>query len=200
MANVSDSFNRADDATSLGTADSGQAWTAELGTWGISSNQAYLVTSAGDAQNTAWVETSETDGTAQVTIAVVGGSNVGIVFRLVDGNNYYIAIHDGGVLYFYRRLAGGFTLLGNLSYTLVAGDVFSVVMAGSDFDFKVNAVSKITVNDSNHTGTKCGIRHGGAASAARFDDFTFTGVSVPIYPSFRVNKLRPGFFKPGLAR
>jgi hypothetical protein len=43
MTNVTDSFNRTDSASSLGTADSGQSWSQVAGTNGISSNQAYVV-------------------------------------------------------------------------------------------------------------------------------------------------------------
>src|SRR4051812_42221595 len=61
----SDTFTRADSASSLGTpSDGGSAW-ATSDTWGISTNRAY--NAGADAQSTAVLESSKSDVLVQAT-------------------------------------------------------------------------------------------------------------------------------------
>src|SRR5436853_7315699 len=68
---VSDTFTRADNAASLGVADTGQAWTSLGGTWGISGNQAYCPTAA--LNPLAVVDSGKADCSVQATLTVVAG-------------------------------------------------------------------------------------------------------------------------------
>lgn len=86
--NLADTFTRADSAVSLGTAETvdvveSGAWTANLGTWGIVSNRAYLVTTT--ASGTATLATSFImDGVVEADITLSPTalrSVVGLVFR-----------------------------------------------------------------------------------------------------------------------
>lgn len=63
---ITDSFNRANNSSSLGTADSGQTWTNTKGTWGTSSNQA----SSSDAGSNYSIATApfKTAGTISATV------------------------------------------------------------------------------------------------------------------------------------
>lgn len=93
---AADTFNRANSTTSIGTADTGQAWTTLRGTLGINTNAAYLVTSAGaDLHNIASFESNAADVDISATISAnpSAGAAVGIVYRVIDANNYRFFFH-----------------------------------------------------------------------------------------------------------
>ena len=170
----SDDFNRADDATALGG-----SWTALQGTWGIASNTARLVTNDGDGQNVAVVDVGVADGVLAVTVPTVGGSyDIGLVFRVTDVTNYYLAwFRVGSGFRLYKRVAGALTVLASSGNSLSAGDVLSVEYAGSAIVIEQNGTAAISHSDSTYlTPTQVGLRSF-ADVDTRFDDFTFTGSS-----------------------
>jgi len=169
MSNRSDNFNRSDG--SIGTpSDGGSAWSVLSGTWDILSNQARE--SGGGSQTVTVLESSETDGDVQVTLATVG-SDSGIIGRADDDNNYFL-VNSGGFLY--TRSGGGFTLLASGGGAWSNGDVVKIHFAGgSAIEFFLNGSSVISTTNSDHsTATKHGIRAHNSTNA-RFDDFSFTG-------------------------
>lgn len=162
---VSDTFNRADSTTSLGTADTGQVWTVPTtgAVWGISANRAYLTNTT--AQSLAVVETGVADCTVSVTMPVVG--DAGLCFRVIDDNNNFVLTASQ----LYKRVAGSFTAVVTFS-TIVAGDRVSVVLSGATIVVKVNGADVASTTDTyNQTATRHGLRSHGA-TAPRFDDFT----------------------------
>jgi chitodextrinase len=169
---VSDSFNRVDSSTSLGVSDTGQTWTALTGTWGISSNQAYLAAGTGGI---AVIDSGKSDATIQVKNAVITATNMRFVFRLTDSNNYYIVQTDTGNVYkLYKNVAGTFTSLGtSTGITPANGDVLKVVTNGSSITVYVNGSQIITATDTfNQTATKHGIAHNALNPISRWDDFS----------------------------
>jgi hypothetical protein len=178
MANLSDAFNRADSTTSLGSADTGGAWTAQQGTWGILSNEGYLATSAGDGQCVATLDASSADGTLSAKLSFGNSPDFGLIFRFSDNNNYSVATNDvsfSATLVLYKRVAGSFTSLGSAS-NMATGGTLSVELSGGtgNITVKKNGVSAITSSDTAHGGTKYGLRvYGGASLTCGFDDFSF---------------------------
>lgn len=181
MTTIVDTFNRADSTTTLGTTSDGNAtWTAQIATWGISSNQAYTPTIVGGT-GLATVP-GQADGTVQVTVAANTTNGVGLAFRCSDASNYWIVIRQatssfGGLW----KLVGG-SLTHVATFNPAVGDVVSVDFSGSSITPKVNgsAVSGAPFTDSfNQTATLCGLytEH----NANRLDDFSFTppGVAPP---------------------
>jgi hypothetical protein len=86
-----DRFNRPDGT--LGTTETGQAWTAEVGTWAVRGEVAAALGNGGTAYAT--IDVGTTDHYAQASLrqlipAPVGASsrNVGVVVRWTDANNY----------------------------------------------------------------------------------------------------------------
>lgn len=168
---VSDSFNRADSSTSLGSADTGQAWTALVGTWGITSNQAYNPVGGGDNQCTAVVDAGVSDCTVQVTKP--NSHDAGFVFRVVDANNY-LMFTEAGVLY--KRVGGGFTSIATCAVGS-DGDVLAAVLSGTSVIVKRNGTQIVSVTESTHqSATKHGLRNYFPSFGASelFDDFTVT--------------------------
>lgn len=168
---VSDTFSRADNASSLGSADTGQAWTALAGTWGISGNRAYNPSAT--SNGVAYVDAGVSDGLVECVIPVLGGGP-GLYFRIVDADDYLRCVSTGTALIVEKRVASTFTQIASLTYTLVAGDRLGVRLTGSTIDVSVNGESQGVVTDSAHQSATMhgiGFNFGVGSSAARFDNF-----------------------------
>lgn len=184
---VSDSFNRANSTTSLGTTDSYAGGTAKTwavfgtGTYGIISNQAYAP--SGSGHNVAYVDAGQSDVTITVTFAAYdmagsGGAKIGL--RIVDNENMVNiqARTDGIVIYYYS--GGSSTTVNDTAGTLVAGDVIKVIASGTSIKVYRNGTlfSSATVA-LNQTATKHGI-NAQTYPAARFDNFMIEDVVTPV--------------------
>lgn len=167
----SDTFNRADNGTTMGTpSDGGSAWYEVPPDWGIVSNQAYTFLAAGNA--IAILEASESNVQVQVTLSGTQGG-AGIVFRAFGENDFMVATISsvGGSIY--KVVGGTYTSLGSNTWTAVAGDVWKVTVDSSNnITLYQNGVSRISLNDATHaTNTKHGLRSDNTTSL-RFDDFS----------------------------
>lgn len=181
---VSDSFDRADNASSLGSTDTGQAWTANSGTWGIGSNRAV-------PPNAASANATVDAGALAVTVSLTcippasGNIDVAIIARYVDANNYiFLDVSKSGSVQVSRtfsRVGGantGITSLINpavadITSTFTMKLVFTSASAGESF---VNGVSMGTFSGLNaalQTPTKYGMWCN-SAGGCRFDTFTVT--------------------------
>lgn len=198
---VSDSFDRANNPTSLGTADTGQVWnqiTGISGSFGISSNNALWTWNSGDGDGRIVLES----GVINATISAVfvnptsGTQNfatgMGLIFRWVDINNfwqitYYKFPGPANRLRLQRTYGGSTTTALDLTVTLSDGDVVAVTYCGTDFEVFINDISQGTYDDSanpQNYGTQCGlIGDSGTYFTTlekRFDDFLVeTDVACP---------------------
>ena len=170
-ATVSDTFNRADNASSLGTSDSGHVWSALLGTWGISSNKAYKPSGAG--QSFAVVDSGLSDCTIDVTVSGTLTAGGGITFRATDASNLWFVEMDVGQTLLYKVEAGGYNAPVTGMATFSVGDVMSVVLSGTSISIEKNGTQIGSHTSSfNQTATKHGLRAYG--NAVTFDDFSVT--------------------------
>lgn len=186
---TSDSFNRSDSTTTLGSTDGGttQAWTALTGTWGIASNNGYCATAHGTKANVAYVDLGHDDFVLdlQIGTAVTG---MGFAFRIQDDANMYIATINTGATSFalVKVVAGVTTSLGSVVIGIGAGTRLQVVGKGNVFNLNSGPSSttpthRLTVTDSTYpTGTKHGLRTGIGSVTPRFDN---CAVSYPNVPS-----------------
>jgi hypothetical protein len=173
---VSDSFNRANDGSGLGTADSGQTWTNRVGVLGVNSNRCYPQTLVGDTA-LATIESGMTDVVAKITPVtyVTVGRFIGVVARYQDASNYYLAQSDGVKTQLYKRLAGTYTQLGSDAAALSANNVLELRCQGSAISLWANGVQLVSVTDTSLTsGTQVGIIVGGFSDATslRMDSFS----------------------------
>jgi len=174
---VSDTFTRADTTAGLGTADTGQTWTAGVGTWGISSNTAYCV-SAADGDRTI-IETGVTDQkvTATLTGTTVSGAgpSFSLLARCTDANNGYLLSVSNNLSQakIFKMVAGAYTQLGGIvTVSLVDGDTLTLSVKGSTLTAYKNGTSYATATDTTFTaGTKAGLRTGATSTGARYDNF-----------------------------
>lgn len=168
---VSDTFTRADSATTLGSADTGHAWTAYAGTWGISTNRAYQAAFGTDAPVA--VDSGRADCTVRVTLAVIQGitAAVGLTFRLSDASNWFRLVMSSDSLVLQKNTAGSLTVVTSVAVTRVDGMKLKVILAGSGISCYADDVLKFTVSDShNATATRHGLNvH--SNNVARLDDF-----------------------------
>lgn len=165
---VSDSFDRANSATSLGTADSGQTWTVSAGggPWGITGNLAYC---PGADFSQAVIDSTVSDCTIRCTFS--SAARAALVMRWADSNNNLsvTATSLGGTV--------GGAGLGNLA-TWTAfndGDVITVVLAGGTVTVKQNGTTVGTSSAASmaplQTNTKHGLQARGDA-LGRWNDYS----------------------------
>lgn len=176
MTSRSDNFNRADGA--IGTpSDGGSAWVTGSGTWLVTSNQAQE--STGSVQGSVVLETSESNGDVQATMVVFNGD--GVVGRWADDNNYIFAAPRVSDYIVYKKVAGSFTSLANPSVTLGANPVVKLSFdASNNINLYHNGVlvTNAGPDAAGSTNTKFGMWSNFNA-AARWDDWSFTGVAPP---------------------
>lgn len=178
---VFDRFDRANSASSLGTAEVGGAWTAHSGTWGISSKSAYVVTRSGDT--VASVDVGVTDYTMSCRITAGSSqSQPGLAFRVVDSSNLLLVNFSNPssptqVCAFWKVVAGVYTQLGSLTHptpilTVGQSTLIAIKNIGSELELYIRGVMVLSVTDSTHgSATRVGLRINDAYSAGcRWDD------------------------------
>jgi hypothetical protein len=174
---ASDTFTRADSTTTLGTAETGGPWSARVGTWGIASNKAYLVSGSTGIATVPMLA----DGTTQVTISTIAG-RAGMVFRVQDANNYWVITDSFGFATYNvnKVVAGSATFMGNLGLAGADGDVLKVICSGSSISIYYNGVLKLSLTDTTFQhALGVGLYSGAAAGIARWDSFSFVGAWTP---------------------
>jgi len=186
---VSDTFTRANDSSHLGSADTGQAWTAQLGTWGIASNTAYC----SDGYSTGNGGSATVDGGAgvrevQVEISTKPQNScyIGLVMRYSDSNNYWFAfIFTSSVGGHDPFVYAGKCVSGTFSYTIASAVNIVGLSAPYTLRLAVNPYNiwDVFVNDVlqgqgaidsfNSTATLVGLMESGTANS--LDNFQAIG-------------------------
>lgn len=90
VVKIQDSFNRTNNASSLGTTDTGQVWTNTRGTWGISGSLA-STSDAGSTYPLASVLVGKTNNTVSANITNGGP---GVAFWVTDANSWWASSVD----------------------------------------------------------------------------------------------------------
>lgn len=172
---VSDSFNRANSTTALGTTDSynggtAKTWVADVGTWGISNNKAYEITAS--TTGLVWVDTGFSDFSVSADIA--WQSNAGIVARYTSATDYIFARIGTTDIKLFKTVAGTSTQIGNTyTFTPSAGTTYNlkISLSGSSLTVYKDGSSVITATDTfNQTATRAGFRNFNDTTST-FDNF-----------------------------
>lgn len=169
---ASDDFTRADNATSLGNATTGQTWqTINAGVWGISSNTGGLVSNANATQDFAYINTTYSDCSVEAKLvqgAAAAGNRTGVAGRLsATGQGFSVFVPIGQTQYAICRDG---TSIAQSAVTPAAGDVLKLVFNGPNIELFVNGVSACSATDSNYISNT---RHGLVSHSYgnKFDDF-----------------------------
>lgn len=187
MTTRTDTFNRSDSTTTLGTpSDGGGAWSALNGTWGISTNRAYDNGSNYD-YHSAVLDAASASVNMQWTFqtwAQFGGA----VLRASDASNYLLYIGDNVTDKIYTKIAGAYTEQTGGSATPANGDVYRFqATAANDIRVYKNGVSICSVTTSQFsTNTKHGLQQFRNGATSYFDDLTITdlvasAIVVPVF-------------------
>ena len=173
VAAIADSFTRADSAVTPGSADVGGAYTVDNGTFGISTNRLYSVTTG---NVTLWIDSKLTDFNAQCVIDTPG-TQFYIRFNVssTSPSDTYWRFGVNGSNPKLQRIAGGAAVTDkNWSGTVVAGDRLRVMRKDNTITLFHNDRVIDTLVDANYANnTRVGLQAGGA-SATYFRSFTVT--------------------------
>jgi hypothetical protein len=184
---VSDSFNRANSTTTLGSTDSYNGGTAKVwtnqdttGTWGINTNRAYVQTDAQNRMITV-VSSGISNGTVEADITWATGAYVGLNFRNTDLNNFFDICINSTSLVLRKYVSGSSTTLGTYNFTAVNGTIYHIAATfnGSTITISLDGVQRITVTDSfNSTATLHGLRSPTSVFNAYYDNFVVSDLST----------------------
>lgn len=178
-----DSFNRADSATVLGSTDRGdiEAWVQSSGTWGISTNQAYISVAA---TSYATLAAAADFIDCEVTVSVwPAATTAALVFRYTDANNHIWWGGTVGAVATLNIVVAGVTTTwtpdsGGTDFTLAQGDMLSAQCSGSVITVYRNNRQALTISTSaNQTATRVGMRL--TAITTRMDNFYFKDNTGP---------------------
>lgn len=129
-----DDFDRADSTTTLGA-----PWTANLGTWGISGNAAYLDTSGGTFNN-ATIATGSNDHWVEMELGASSADNVGLVARYTSTLSFVRAawFPSFGTIGLFKQVGMTNTQIGaGVLYNQSAGSRIRLEIAG-DMAYLIN--------------------------------------------------------------
>ena len=191
-----DPFLRADSASSIGVAQTGEAWTAHTGTWGVKNNAAYCAVRSGDSVAT--IDTGMAD--VAVSCEMLYVEDTGVVVRVVDNNNY-ILVHMNattGEFQLYKRVGGTYTLLQTATaYLATPGRVYSIVVKtfGTWVEAYINGVARLgqTITDLQ-TATRVGLRQNTTAPNRWYNFIVRESSQVPYFEttSWLCSRYSPG--------
>lgn len=142
MTTISDNFTRADSNTSLGSSSEGWSWSVTgTGVWGITSNQAYNVSSTGNTGARADIDLASANHYAQIKINTVDNNPGPCTRYSANANTFYAFIWRPSSTQWqlFKNVAGSFTQLGT---------------GGSSFG---SGLAKLISNGSSHTGYVDGV-------------------------------------------
>lgn len=176
-----DSFDRADNSTSLGTADTGQTWVTPNSTWGISNNKAMVFTAAttfsASNKSVAYLATIYSDCIISLTVSSFqSGILNGISYRVLDGNNYLIFGNGNPGYYAASAFIGGGASSSGSWNTIppTDGDNLKIKIKGNSVTYYVNGVQLVQFTQNTNlssTGHGLSINY---ANKGLIDNFLIT--------------------------
>ncbi len=185
-----DSFERPNDAQSLGSIPNGPRWFSDAGTWGVSNGQAY-VSGPVDGRNHAVVDLGDQDGLVQVQLnRVVNGA--GLVFRYQSPFDYWavVAVPTYATWAIVQVVDGEEMVVANTGLSPIADGTVVAVRTEDDvadiaLDGRVVATVDTGPSDATRVGVTAQAIPGIDAAATRFDNFAVAlldGRSLPTTP------------------
>lgn len=183
----SDSFNRTNSATSVGSTDNAYGGTTKTysiyGTavYGISNNQLYQVSGSTADYQFAGFDAGVSNVSVQLTFSTVGGTDVPyIIFRATNATNYLMVTFNFHTPAYelYSISNSNFNFIAQSSVAPVNGDVVKVTANGSSITVNVNGTNVISATSTfNQTATIVGIC-GAKVTTNRFDDFIVSDLNT----------------------
>jgi hypothetical protein len=174
-----DTATRADSAVTAGSLETGEAWTAVLGTWGIATNKLYCAVTDGGGGNKNVLTFDAGTHVGELSVAVTrAGGTLGLVVRQSDNANYIRLETDGSGTRLIKRVAGVDTTIGSSAANpSLWTKTFKVTMSGNDLNvYQDGALVIGPITDAfNNTATKHGLYVNQTVTDNRWDNVVFTG-------------------------
>lgn len=172
---VFDGFNRANNALSIGNADTGQSWQLPSGgTFGIINSQGY--NPVYNIANCIFINADIANVFVECKFTIII-TYLGLLLRAINGDEHLrVSVDDSTPKKwtFSRRTGGITTVLATLA-NANNGDIVSVRTIDNNFQIYINDIDQGVVNsDFNAAVTNCGIYCGtssGTDGVVRFDNF-----------------------------
>lgn len=162
---VFDWFSRADSATTMGQASTGQSWQPAEGVWGISGESAYLARGDPAKRNLTVIDVGASDGSV-LAVQRVTSSGSGIVFRYVNEFNYWSVRNVPAYgTWTVEKIVGGIaTVVGNLGLVHTDnGTTLDIDLNGARIGFAVDGgAARTFVDPTFQTATEVGLIYIGA--------------------------------------
>jgi hypothetical protein len=181
---VQDSFNRADNTTTLGSVETGQIWeivtkSGGITQGGILQGQAYFPSTDNDTYHFSVVNIGRIDYQVQIQL-IKSTLATNLAIRVQDSNNFFMLRYNNGKFEFYKRINGSFTLLGTYSTSEVGTSFSSITYtlkirnySNGLIEVFIDGTLQMSVTDTSLLSiTKCGF--GGYANTnqnSRYDNF-----------------------------
>ncbi len=179
-ARVVDGFNRPDSGT-LGTTDTGQAWTVWAGSWGVSGAKA---APAAGGYSLAVVDSGGSTGSVSAVLAQPS-PEFWLVLRASDGANYWRFGRWQSGPYQLQQVAnnglGNPTLSVTATVTPAPGDVIVCNLRSPGLGCSVNGTAVVATTDTfNASASRVGfaVWDPSASMTTRFDDLTVADLTV----------------------
>lgn len=162
---IKDSFNRADTAGGLGTAETGQLWQYfSTNRFNISSNTARVNSTSSDV---AYINAGRANVKISVTISNFVDGVRPIAFRILNTSNLWTLRTTATEYKLYR----GKTAMGTYTVVPTTGDKIAVTIKNDVITVYLNGASIISVTDAAlNTSTNVGISHSNSLGAT-LDNF-----------------------------
>lgn len=172
---ITDTFTRVDNASSLGTTETGETWATVGATWGISSNQAYV--SSWSSRAAATVDVGSTSMRVAARIYESGLAAYPFIVAGYDdiGNTYQLVNSQASQLQLTRRISGSNAAL--YAGPIANGDLIELSLiqsGGTEITVRRNGVTVHTTTDTTvgrPAGTRAGLGLPTNTTACRWDDF-----------------------------
>lgn len=170
------------DSSGLGETDNGRNWGEVFGQWDIVDGRAQLLRDP-DGRALVVAETGVVNGVLTVTMPV-SRAQAGVVFRLVDFNNYWmlVAVPNVGTWNLRKIVDGQMTEVTNLGLATSAdGVTITISYDGEQIALGINGEQKAEVTDDTHLGaTAVGLTSAGPTSTeASWDNLMVTPRLTP---------------------
>ncbi len=167
-----DSFNRANSTTSLGSTDGGtvQAWTQDSGTWGINTNTAYI--SAAGSSIATVAGNANVEEVSVTASTLPAGAEFWINFRLSDTSNRWRWGGTQGASPRLEKVVAGVvtTYTAEHGFTVAQGDKMTARCHGSVIEAFQNDRLALCISDTfNESAIRVGMQL--AATTVRLDNF-----------------------------
>lgn len=194
MTTITDNFNRANNATSLGSSSEGWSWTAVDGTWGIDSNAAIQSVQSQNNSARAEIDLATVNHYAQLTLAsltanlLVGG--VCTRFAAAAKTFYCYVWRTSTTRYsLFKCVTGTFTLIGTGGAVKADGDVIKLESNSSNqhTGYRNGAVDLAAVTDTSiTTGLRTGmVMNRDAGGQPTYDNFSAADLPSSASPIVR---------------